>query len=64
MKFDVQVIGYNIDTFEEYYSQYITNKEILLENSECVDFAKYTLDAPKDIYYEIENLIEECITIV
>lgn len=57
--FRVNVVGFNADTFRERYSEYILSEcEMYYENVE------FELEAPQDIYDEIDNLKEEMIEIL
>lgn len=57
--FRVNVVGFNADTFRDYYSAYITSEqEVVYENVE------FELQAPQEIYDEIDDLKEECIEIL
>lgn len=56
--FSVNVIGFNADIFRERYSEYIKSEhEVYFENVE------FELQAPQEIYDEIDNLKEELIEI-
>ena len=57
--FSVNVVGFNADTFRERYSEYIKSEhEVYFENVE------FELQAPQEIYDEIDNLKEEMIEIL
>ena len=57
--FQVSVIGFNVDTFKEKYQQYIKKEhEMYFEN------VVFDLQAPQEIYNEINNLKEELIEII
>lgn len=57
--FRVNVVGFNADTFRERYSKYIKSEhEVYFENVE------FELQAPQEIYDEIDNLKEEMIEIL
>jgi hypothetical protein len=59
INFQVSVIGFNVDTFKEKYQQYIKKEhEMYFENT------LFELEAPQDIYDEIDNLGEELIEII
>ena len=57
--FQVEVIGFNAEVFEDNYAAYITNKVV-----DDYDTATYTLEAPADIYDEISELTEDLINIL
>ena len=57
--FRVNVVGFNADTFRKRYSEYIKSEhEVYFENVE------FELQAPQEIYDEIDNLKEEMIEIL
>ena len=57
--FRVNVVGFNADTFIDNYSKYIkSEREVYYENVEFV------LQAPQEIYDEINSLKEELIEIL
>jgi hypothetical protein len=57
--FRVNVVGFNADTFRDNYSEYIKSEnEVYFENVE------FELQAPQEIYDEIDNLKEEMIEIL
>lgn len=57
--FRVNVVGFNADTFRDRYSEYIKSEhEVYFENVE------FELEAPQEIYDEIDDLKEECIEIL
>lgn len=56
--FRVNVVGFNADTFRENYSEYIKSEHEVFENVE------FKLQAPQEIYDEIDNLKEEMIEIL
>lgn len=57
--FRVNVAGFNADTFRDNYSKYIKSEhEVYFENVE------FELQAPQEIYDEIDNLKEEMIEVV
>lgn len=57
--FRVNVVGFNADTFRDNYSEYIKSEhEVYFENVE------FELQAPQEIYDEIDNLKEELIEIL
>jgi len=59
IKFQVSVIGLNANTFREKYQQYIKKEhEMYFEN------VVFDLQAPQNIYDEINGLEEEMIEIV
>ena len=59
IKFQVSVIGLNANTFREKYQQYIKKEhEMYFEN------ILFELEAPQNIYDEINGLEEEMIEIV
>lgn len=58
-KFQVSVVAFNADTFKEKYQKYIKNEhEVYFEN------VVFDLQAPQEIYNEINNLKEELIEII
>lgn len=57
--FQVEVIGFNADTFESNYDPYIINKVV-----DDYDTATYTLEAPVEVYDEINDLTENLIYII
>lgn len=57
--FSVNVIGFNVETFMIAYAGYIKSEhEVYFENVE------FELQAPQEIYDEIDNLKEEMIEIL
>lgn len=53
------MVGFNADTFRDNYSEYIkSEREVYFENVE------FELQAPQEIYDEIDNLKEEMIEIL
>lgn len=57
--FRVNVVGFNADQFRDNYSKYIkSEEEAYCENVEFV------LEAPQEVYDEIDNLKEEHIEIL
>ena len=53
------MVGFNADTFRDNYSEYIKSEhEVYFENVE------FELQAPQEIYDEIDNLKEELIEIL
>lgn len=58
-KFRVNVVGFNADLFRDNYAEYIkSSREVYFENVE------FELEAPQEIYDEIDNLKEELIEIM
>ena len=54
--FRVNVVGFNADIFRDNYSEYIkSEREVYFENVE------FELQAPQEIYAEIDNFKEELI---
>ena len=57
--FRVNVVGFNADIFRERYSEYIKSEhEVYFEN------VVFELEAPQEIYDEINDLKEELIEIL
>lgn len=54
----VNVVGFNADQFRDNYSKYIKSEE-----EACCENVVFELEAPQEIYDEIDNLKEECIEI-
>lgn len=57
--FRVNVVGFNADQFRDNYSEYI-----LSEREGVYDDRVFELEAPQEIYDEIDDLKEECIEIL
>jgi len=58
-KFRVNVVGFNADLFRDNYAEYIKSEhEVYFENVE------FELEAPQEIYDEIDSLKEEMIEIL
>lgn len=58
-KFRVNVVGFNADLFADNYADYIkSSKEVYFDNVE------FELQAPQEVYDEIEGLTEELIEIM
>ena len=57
--FRVNVIGYNVETFMINYASYIKSW-----HEGWYDDRVFELEAPQEIYDEIDNLKEECIEIL
>ena len=57
--FIVNVVGFNADTFRERYSEYIKS-----EHEGWFDDRVFELEAPQEIYDEIDNLKDDCIEIL
>ena len=53
------MVGFNADTFRDNYSEYIKS-----EHEVCFDNVDFELQAPQEIYDEIDNLKEEMIEIL
>lgn len=58
--FRVNVVGFNADTFRERYSEYIKS----WHEQRWHDGRVFELEAPQEIYDEIDDLKEECIEIL
>ena len=57
--FRVNVVGFNADTFRDNYTEYIK-----AEDFGWFDDRVFELEAPQEIYDEIDNLKEEMIEIL
>ena len=57
--FRVNVVGFNADQFRDNYSEYIKS-----EHEGWFDDRVFELEAPQEIYDEIDNLKEELIEIL
>jgi hypothetical protein len=57
--FKVNVVGFNANTFRDNYSEYIKS-----EYDSWYDDSVFELEAPQEIYDEIDNLKDECIEIL
>ena len=53
------MVGFNADTFRDNYSEYIKS-----EHEEYFENVEFELQAPQEIYDEIDNLKEEFIEIL
>ena len=58
-KFEVNVVGYNADTFHDNYEKFIVNT-----NPTYFGDMEFTLIAPQEVYDEISGLTEEGIEIL
>lgn len=56
--FRVNVVSFNTDTFRDNYSEYIKSEYLYFED------VVFELEAPQEIYDEIDNLKEELIEIL